>query len=85
MTRHDHGAATQFELTIAGRLGPVLRWALRPSTVVDSHTCTTICTETESDLAELVALLDSHGLQIEGIWVADRSRDSAETSIGSRR
>jgi hypothetical protein len=66
----------EFELTIAGGLGPVLRRALRPSRVADSHTTTTICAVSDADVVDLVAFLDAHGLRIEGVWVAPRSETS---------
>lgn len=69
MTPPEPTDAPQFELTIAGRLGPVLRWALRPGSVVGSHTCTILRMKSAKDLPELVELLDSRGLRIEGVWV----------------
>lgn len=57
-----------FELTVEGALGPVLRCALRPSTVEESHTCTTVRTAGDCDLTGLVELLDSNGLVIEEVW-----------------
>ncbi len=69
MTSHESTDAPQFELTIAGGLGPALRCALKPGAVVASHTCTIVRTRSVKDLAELVELLNSHGLRIEGVWV----------------
>lgn len=69
MTSRDPTDAPQFELTIAGGLGPALRRALRPGAVVASHTCTILRTRSTKDLAELVELLNSRGLRIEGVWV----------------
>lgn len=69
MTLQGEGGPAEYELTIEGGLGPVLRWALRPNSVVESHRSTTIRAVCEEDVAELVALLDSRGLRIEGVWV----------------
>jgi hypothetical protein len=67
------GGSTQgggvFELTVEGSLGPVLRWALRPRSVDESHTCTTIRTTARSDLPGIVELLEHNGLVIEGVWL----------------
>jgi hypothetical protein len=71
MTSRKEAATPQFELTIAGRLGPALRRALRPGSVVASDTCTILRTRSAKDLAELVELLNSRGLRIEGVWVDD--------------
>jgi hypothetical protein len=75
MTSHEPTDVPQFELTIAGRLGPALRRALRPGAVVASHTCTIVRTRSTKDLAELVALLNSRGLRIEGVWVGPPAGD----------
>jgi hypothetical protein len=70
MSRREHGAgAVDFELTVEGRLGPVLRWGLRPHTVVAAHTCTTIRAVSSTDLTGMVALLNSRGLRIESVWL----------------
>jgi hypothetical protein len=75
MTARKPEDAPQFELTIAGALGPALRRALRPGAVVASHTCTILRTRSAKDLPELVELLSSHGLQIEGVWVGPPAGD----------
>ena len=60
-----------FELTVAGALGPVLRCALRPNSVDEPHTTTTIRAAAHSDISGLVELLDSHGVVIEGVWLLE--------------
>jgi hypothetical protein len=69
VNRNDQPDGADYELTIEGRLGPVLRWALRPSQVVDSRTCTTIRTAPDTDLTGLVEMLDRTGLRIESVWL----------------
>ena len=69
MSRHDQPGGADYELTIEGGLGPVLRWALRPNQVVESHTCTTIRAASETDLTGLVEVLDRTGLRIESVWL----------------
>ena len=76
MTPQDAGGPAEYELTIEGGLGPVLRWALRPSSVVESHRSTTIRAVCQEDVAELVAQLDSCGLRIEGVWALPRTPGS---------
>jgi hypothetical protein len=61
-----------FELTVEGALGPVLRCALRPGRVEESHTCTTIRTVGVQNVPGLVELLDSIGLLIDGVWLVYR-------------
>ncbi len=75
MTPPKPADTPQFELTITGRLGPVLRWALRPGSVVASHTCTILRMKSAKDLSELVEMLDSRGLRIEGVWVGPPAGD----------
>lgn len=75
MTSRKPTDAPQFELTIAGSLGPVLRWALQPGSVVESRTCTILRTRSAKDVSELVELLDSRGLRIEGVWVGPSAGD----------
>ncbi|MBC9225098.1 hypothetical protein GL325_02045 [Aeromicrobium sp. 636] len=57
----------EYEFTIVGDLGPVLRWALRPGRVVESHPCTTFVTVTSADLGAIVARLDPPGLRLESV------------------
>ncbi len=78
MTPHEQTDSPQFELAIEGRLGPVLRWALRPGSVVSSHTCTILRARSGRELAELVELLDSRGLRIEGVWVGPPAGDPTD-------
>ena len=77
MSRRREQGGADFELTVHGRLGPVLRGALRPSSVVETRTCTTIRAVSSTDLPELVRLLDSYGLRIEGVWRVPRDRSGA--------
>ncbi|QBR91479.1 hypothetical protein [Nocardioides euryhalodurans] len=77
MSRAPERGGADFELTVHGRLGPVLRRALHPSSVVETRTCTTIRSVSSADLPDLVRLLDSHGLRIEGVWRVPRGRPGA--------
>ena len=77
MKRGDPPGGADYELTIEGGLGPVLRWALRPNQVVESHTCTTIRAASGTDLIGLVEMLDRTGLRIESVWLLPSSGGSS--------
>ncbi len=64
------GAALVYELTIAGGIGPVVRNALRPQVAEPPRLFTILRTGALSgrDLVDLVLLLHSRGLDIEGIF-----------------
>jgi hypothetical protein len=71
-----------FELTVQGALGPVLRWAVRPSRSVDEpHTCTTLHAWAP-DVVQLVRTLDSHGLAIESVSRLSVEGDAADRIDG---
>ncbi|HEU4947663.1 MAG TPA: hypothetical protein VFT31_10955 [Kribbella sp.] len=59
--------AAVYELTVVGALGPVLRMALEPCATASSQLQTILRTKlpADRDLVDLVALLESRGLQIE--------------------
>lgn len=65
-----------FELTVEGEVGPVLRSALRPSCVAEGRPCTILRTtaSADTDLTDLVKLLDSEGLKIESVHIVERLR-----------
>jgi hypothetical protein len=75
MTTHDPAAAA-FEVTVSGGVGPVLRRALRPGRVVESHVCTVVRAVGAADLASVVALVDSLGLRLEVLLVVRPPRTS---------
>jgi hypothetical protein len=58
-----------YEVTVEGALGPVLLRALRLDCIEGPVACTTLRTTAAEDLPGLVALLDAHGLVIEGVWL----------------
>lgn len=64
-------AATEFELTINGGLGPVLRHALGPELVVRTRACTTFVAESGADLDVLVDRLHCLGLRIESVFIVE--------------
>lgn len=61
----------EYELTIDGRLGPVLLHALGPGLETRTGSFTTLRAESASDLASLLAALHAHGLRIESVFVVD--------------
>jgi hypothetical protein len=62
------GAGGVYEVAVEGALGPVLRHALRLECSERTLACTTLRAAAD-DLPGLVALLESHGLVIEGVWL----------------
>ncbi len=77
MNRRDQPEGVDYELTIEGGLGPVLRWALRPNQVIESHTCTTVRAASETDLIGLVEVLDRTGLRVESVWLLPSQGESS--------
>ena len=69
MTQRGSQGGGVFEFTVDGALGQVLRCALRPNSVDESRTCTTIRTTGDDDLPGLVERLDSFGLLIDAVWL----------------
>lgn len=74
----DPEAGDLYELTIVGELGRVLRWALRPGQVLETHPCTTFVTVAGTDLPSLVARLETPGLTLESVYVLGRSGTTIE-------
>ncbi|WP_107771448.1 hypothetical protein [Nocardioides sediminis] len=68
MSARPVGAGGVYEVTVEGALGPVLRRALRLECSAGAVACTTLWAAAD-DLPGLVALLESHGLVIEGVWL----------------
>lgn len=66
--------ATTYELTVVGRLGPLLRHAMRPHTVSPTQTCTIVHAGVPDtmDLVDLVLVLEAKGLNVDGIFALDR-------------
>jgi hypothetical protein len=75
-----------FELSVEGTLGPVLRAALRPRTVVERGECTVLRTLShEHDLVELVRIMVAAGLRIESVRsvAVPRGKVRSPTSSGA--
>ena len=60
---------TCYELTIPGAVGPVLQQALQPHDVARIEKCTILVAGASPgrDLVDLLRLLDSQGLRVEGV------------------
>lgn len=69
MSTRPDSAGGVYEVTVEGVLGPVLRRALRLECVEVPAACTTLRAAAGDDLPGLVALLELHGLVIEGVWL----------------
>jgi hypothetical protein len=80
-----------YELTVAGAIGPVLRYALRPHRVARMQVCTILRWAPEDrDLADVMLLLESKGLTVEDVSTIDTPRrqaprDAIEPSEGPPR
>lgn len=59
----------EFEVTVGGGIGPVLRHALGPDLEAQTHRCTTLLAETAEDVATLVAQLQAYGLRVESVFI----------------
>ena len=59
--------ATRYELTISGRIGPVLRHALRVETPGAARECVVVRAGGRDDLAHLLQVLDAHGLSVDHV------------------
>jgi hypothetical protein len=66
-------AGVVYEVTVEGALGPVLRRALRLECSEGTVASTTL-RAAAGDLPGLVALLESHGQVIEGVWLLSAPR-----------
>lgn len=60
-------APARYELTVAGRIGPVLRCALRAHGGGTAHTCVVVRAVSPADLIDLMQVLDGHGLDIRNV------------------
>lgn len=62
-----------FELTVLGALGPVLRRALSPQRASQTQACTIVRAGVPdtTDLVDLMRVLQSHGLKLDGIYRLD--------------
>lgn len=69
MSEPTSGGPAVYELTVAGALGPVLRAALQPHDTCKTEACTVMRAGAADhrDIVDLVRLLDSKGLRVEGV------------------
>ena len=57
----------RYELTVDGRIGPVLRCALRSHGGDAAHVCLVLRASGPEDLAGLMQVLDAHGLEVNNV------------------
>jgi hypothetical protein len=64
-------ASGTYEVTVAGTLGPALRAALQPLVAATTDPCTTVRTVVRgrTDVADLLAALESKGLEVRQVAV----------------
>jgi hypothetical protein len=65
-----------YELTVAGAIGPVLRFALKPHKIAPTQMCTILRTRASADrdLVDLMVMLESRGLEVEDVSRVDPRR-----------
>ena len=67
-----------YELTVAGGIGPLFRYALRPHRVARMQVCTILrWAPADRDLADVMLLLESKGLTVEDVSTTDIPRRRA--------
>jgi hypothetical protein len=75
-TGESSGAPARYELTVDGRLGPVLRNALQAPGGDAAHVCVVVRAVGADGLVALMQVLDAHGLDVRNVSrVPTRSRD----------
>lgn len=78
MTRdqHERGSGV-YELTVAGDLGAVLRWAVRPHGATQAETCTVLHAVVSDghDLADLLRALHEHDVTVRDAFLIDSLPD----------
>lgn len=57
----------RYELTVTGRIGPVVRRALRLHGGDAARVCLTMRADGPDDLADLVRAFDAHGVEIDNV------------------
>jgi len=61
------GTPARYELTVDGRIGPVLRCALRSHGGDAAHVCVVVRAAGPEDLVGLMRVLDAHGLEVQHV------------------
>ena len=61
------GTRARYELTVVGRIGPVLQRALRSHGGGAPHPCVVVRAAGSADLVGLMQVLDAHGLEVRNV------------------
>jgi hypothetical protein len=76
MRQEPSGAPARYELTVDGRIGPVLRCALQPPGGDAAHVCVVVRAAGADGLVALMQVLDAHGIEVRHVSrVPTRSPD----------
>jgi hypothetical protein len=63
-TQEPSGVPARYELTVDGRIGPVLRCALQAPGGDAAHVCVVVRAAGADGLVALMQVLDAHGLKV---------------------
>ena len=68
--RRTRQPESTYEFVVAGALGPVLRHALSPQRTARTESCTVLRADVaeDTDLVEVVRILESKGVKFEGVF-----------------
>jgi hypothetical protein len=61
------GTPARYELTVDGRIGPVLQCALQPHGGEAARVCLVVRAAGPDDLVGLMRVLDEHGLEVQHV------------------
>ncbi|MGZ4427286.1 MAG: hypothetical protein ACXVXC_08340 [Nocardioidaceae bacterium] len=83
MRRERRSTAAQYEVVVAGALGPVLRLALEPQRYVRTEECTVFpaAPGRDRDLVDLLQRLHERGLIVESVTTVATSRTGGAREI----
>jgi hypothetical protein len=73
MPQEPPGGSERYELTVDGRIGPVLRCALQTPGGDAAHVCVVVRAGGAHGLVALMQVLDAHGLEVRHVSLVPTS------------